>query len=97
MTSTTQVIKNPIASPSQQRSSLAFDRLFALFSLWFVGGIFLDGWAHHPIAELESFFTPWHGVLYSGFLVTAFALNIYVAQNWRQARNWHTAVPPGYG
>lgn len=97
MTSTTQVIDNPISSPSRRRSSLAFDRLFALLSLWFVGGIFLDGWAHHHVAELESFFTPWHGVLYSGFLVTAVTLGVHVAQNWRQARNWFTAVPTGYG
>ncbi|HRQ41603.1 MAG TPA: hypothetical protein PLD25_27095 [Chloroflexota bacterium] len=62
-----------------------------------MGGIFLDGWAHHHVAELESFFTPWHGVLYSGFLVTAVALGIYVVQNWHQEGNWPAAVPVGYG
>lgn len=99
MASTTQTIHKPASSArSRQRSSSqAFDRLYALFSLWFVGGIFLDGWAHHHVAELESFFTPWHGVLYSGFLVTTVALGIYLVQYWRQEGNWQAAVPTGYG
>lgn len=40
--------------------------LAALFGLWMVIGLFLDGWAHDN-QKPESFFTPWHGVLYSGF------------------------------
>lgn len=39
--------------------------------LWLILGLFSDGWAHHNIPELESFFTPWHGVLYSGFVAVA--------------------------
>ena len=35
---------------------------------WLLGGIFLDGWAHNQLGDsLESFFTPWHAVFYSGF------------------------------
>ncbi|HLE96937.1 MAG TPA: hypothetical protein VI997_06150 [Candidatus Thermoplasmatota archaeon] len=45
----------------------AFDRLLALASLSLVGGLYLDGWAHAHRPGLESFFTPWHAVLYSGF------------------------------
>lgn len=33
---------------------------------WLVLGIFIDGWAHFNRPGLETFFTPWHGVLYSG-------------------------------
>ncbi|MEW6422216.1 MAG: hypothetical protein AB1511_10910, partial [Deinococcota bacterium] len=36
-------------------------------------GVHLDAWAHHRFA-LESFFTPWHGLLYSGFALLALLL-----------------------
>jgi len=49
--------------------------LAALFGLWMIIGLFLDGWAHDN-QKPESFFTPWHGVLYSGFTgAAAFALH----------------------
>ena len=35
-------------------------------------GTHLDGWGHtHVISTQESFFTPWHGILYSGWLALA--------------------------
>lgn len=42
-------------------------RPLALFSTWTVIGLFVDGWAHNA-GKPEDFFTPWHAVLYSGFL-----------------------------
>jgi len=40
---------------------------FIVFSAWTIIGLFIDGWAHGQ-GKPESFFTPWHGVLYSGFV-----------------------------
>lgn len=34
--------------------------------LWLVIGVFVDGWAHLNRPGLETFFTPWHALLYSG-------------------------------
>jgi hypothetical protein len=49
-----------------------FDRVFILFDTIILVGLFLDGWAHNNLpSTLETFFTPWHAVLYSGFLLTA--------------------------
>jgi hypothetical protein len=42
-----------------------------LLAVWMTAGIFIDGWAHINIPRLETFFTPWHAVFYSGFLATA--------------------------
>lgn len=39
---------------------------FAVFSIWSVVGLFLDGWSHRH-DKPETFFTPYHLVLYSGF------------------------------
>lgn len=38
----------------------------AFFAVWCVSGLFLDGWSH-GVDKPETFFTPWHGLLYSGF------------------------------
>jgi hypothetical protein len=57
-------------------------------STWLIVGLFLDGWAHNH-QRPESFFTPWHAVLYSGFLATA-------AWMWSRYER-HRGVPAGYG
>lgn len=41
----------------------------AVFGIWITGGLFLDGWAHNA-GKPETFFTPWHAVLYSGILAS---------------------------
>jgi hypothetical protein len=42
------------------------EKAIAFFGTWMNVGLYLDGWAHMN-QKPESFFTPWHGVLYSGF------------------------------
>jgi hypothetical protein len=44
--------------------------LTMLFGTWLMVGLFVDGWAHTNLEELESFFTPWHALFYSGFGAT---------------------------
>jgi len=73
------------------------DAVTALVGTWLTGGLFLDGWAHNNLASLESFFTPWHAVFYSGFAACA-AWILYVALRDRApGRSWRETVPPGYG
>lgn len=43
---------------------------FAGFTTWVLSGLVLDGWSHNA-NQPETFFTPWHGLLYSGFLASA--------------------------
>ena len=42
------------------------ERAIAFFGSWMVFGLFLDGWAHQA-QKPETFFSPWHFILYSGF------------------------------
>jgi len=63
--------------------------------LWMITGLFLDGWAHDD-NRVESFFTPWHAVLYSGFVVAA-TLAVRVVVVRRTGSTWRSAVPPGHG
>jgi hypothetical protein len=62
---------------------------------WLMAGAYLDAWAHHHF-QLETFFTPWHGVLYSGFLVVALVLLGTVVLNHAKGVSWYEAIPAGY-
>ncbi len=54
----------------------------AFFGTWMITGLFLDGWSHNH-QKPETFFTPWHAVLYSGFLMGALATAIDARQRRR--------------
>jgi hypothetical protein len=45
--------------------------LTMFFGTWLLVGLFVDGWAHTNLDSLETFFTPWHAIFYSGFGATA--------------------------
>lgn len=85
------------ASGSSDRQDRAFGWWMTLGSSWMVVGLYLDGWAHRHLHDLDTFFTPWHGVLYSGFLACAGLLT------WRRFRRPLSGaprfgdLPPGYG
>jgi hypothetical protein len=56
-----------------QRSTLEWrdHMLTMVFGMWLLVGLFVDGWAHTNLDTLETFFTPWHALFYSGFGATA--------------------------
>ncbi|TMC31860.1 MAG: hypothetical protein E6J32_02095 [Chloroflexi bacterium] len=43
-----------------------FEWTVVVLCTWLMSGAYLDAWAHRHLARLETFFTPWHAVLYSG-------------------------------
>ncbi len=77
-------------------SSPAFDWAIVALTIWFVGGMYLDGWAHIHIRQIETFFTPWHGVLYSGYLATAILLFGTLVRNVTRGYPLALALPAGY-
>jgi hypothetical protein len=78
-------------------SSLRTDWIVILLSFWFLGGLYLDGWAHNNLSSsLESFFTPWHTVFYTGFLAVAAYHGWLIWQNHQQGYTWLSALPQGY-
>ena len=80
-----------------ERTTWSEDLVAALLGVWAVVGLFLDGWAHHTRPELESFFTPWHAVLYSGAAAATLWLVVLVRRRHVSGRTWRQSVPPGYG
>ncbi|MGI5491465.1 hypothetical protein [Microtetraspora malaysiensis] len=72
------------------------DLVMALLGVWFGVGLMIDAWAHSNLAELETFFTPWHAVFYSGFAVVSGWIIWQVWRNVRAGRQGLAAVPVGY-
>lgn len=77
--------------------TLGFDWTMTLLSATFVGGLFLDGWAHTHGRVDETFFTPWHAVLYGGYLACALFLLGALAYHAARGYAWRQALPSGYG
>jgi len=90
--------KYPLSKTGKLSSegSVVFDWVVVLLGLWMIGGLHLDAWAHHQF-EVETFITPWHGVLYSGFLALAAVLVGAFVRNLRRGLAWQVAMPAGYG
>src|SRR5262249_29047024 len=104
MSVTTRVVGQPqSASGDVTRAPLAMatrfeDLMTVLFGACLVGGALSDAWAHTNIIKtLESFFTPWHALLYTGFAGTA-AWTFWTGYRRRAAapRWWRDAWPAGY-
>lgn len=75
---------------------LRFDWLMSILGFLFVGGLFLDGWAHAHGKVDNTFFTPWHAVLYSGYAINALVLFFTLFRNHSQGVSWQRAIPQGY-
>jgi len=74
-----------------------YDALIAGLCLVFQAGAYLDVWAHAHRPELETFFTPWHAVLYSGFFAVAVATAApLVLRRRAPGAPWSAALPAGY-
>jgi hypothetical protein len=79
------------------QGGVKFDWIVLLLSTWWVGGIFVDGWAHNHGKVDQTFFTPWHAILYSGFFVTGLFFVGVVAKNHGRGYPWLRSLPGGYG
>ncbi len=79
-----------------KRATRSEELIYLFFVLWALVGLCLDGWAHRYQPELESFFTPWHAVFYTGFLGGASWLAYMVIRRRAEAESLRAAIPSGY-
>ena len=90
-----------VIEASRARAAVAlggarYDAVMAGLCGVFQAGAYLDLWAHVHRPELETFFTPWHAVLYSGFLAVAVGTAVPMALRRPPAVSWSKALPAGY-
>jgi hypothetical protein len=83
--------------PATIRTTAGQDLTTAILASWMTMGGFVDGYAHRNLDTPETFFTPWHGVLYSGFLAVAGWLTWLVVRNRPHTPSLGAAIPAGYG
>lgn len=74
---------------------LGFDWLLVAVMIWPLVGTYLDARAHNHVV-IESFFNPWHAVLYSGVLALACFVVGMAVVNHRRGYAWRHALPPGH-
>jgi len=84
------------AKKGQFIGGMRFDRVMTIFICWFLGGLFLDAWAHNHGLVDKTFFTPWHAVLYAGYIACAACLTVTVYINHTRRYSWQEAIPGGY-
>jgi hypothetical protein len=78
------------------RATARDDWISVAFGGWLIIGVFADGWAHLNLSTIDSFFTPWHAVLYSGFLASAAEVAWLTLRNVRRGAPVGEAIPEGY-
>ncbi|MBV9737841.1 MAG: hypothetical protein JO177_06675 [Candidatus Eremiobacteraeota bacterium] len=66
-----------------------------LAAVWTISGLFIDG-HHHLFESVESFFNPWHALMYSGGVFAIAVLAWTIAKNRRAGYSFWYAVPEGY-
>src|SRR5215207_2693770 len=85
-----------LARSGQAVSSLGYDRWMVALSAWLLVGLFVDGWAHINLRGLETFFTPWHGLFYSGFFAVAALIGVGIGRGRAAGFGGWRAIPAGY-
>src|ERR1700737_3405423 len=64
---------------------------------WLMAGAYLASWANRHLARLETFFTPWKAVLYSGLLAILLFLAVSALRNQAREHRPGQVLPAGYG
>ncbi|MCB9136707.1 MAG: hypothetical protein H6636_14900 [Anaerolineales bacterium] len=73
-----------------------YDWAQALLQMLFLGGLFVDGWAHFHGKVDNSFFTRWHAVFYGSFVLCAGFLIATMIVNRGRGYTGRAMLPAGY-
>ena len=73
-----------------------FEQVYIFSSFVLITGAYLDAWSHIHIPDLESFFTPSHGVLYTGGAMVSFLMVWTMFRNLRAGFPLTRSIPKGY-
>ncbi len=88
-----ELIRDRGSIPATRR----FEWVVVGLSTWLMAGAYLDSWAHRHLARLETFFTPWHALLYSGMLAILIFLAVSALRNRARGHRPDHVLPAGYG
>lgn len=77
-------------------SSLTFDWVMAVLAALLMAGVIQDGWAHQHGLVDQSFFTPWHAIMYSCMAINGVVLGAIGLRNLRRGYSFRRGLPYGY-
>lgn len=86
-----------VSASARPRLSRWVDLVTIALGTWLLAGVFVDGWAHNNLRNLETFFTPWHALLYTGFAAVGFWIIWQLPPAVHYGRLDRAGVPLGYG
>ncbi len=78
------------------RSTRREDGITLVLALWTLVGLLVDAYFHSTDPGLESFWTPWHALFYSGFTATAAWIGWMALSRQKGVGNWFDWAPVGY-
>ncbi len=98
MTTHSDALDAPVSRPAPTRwlDDRRFDAIFAALCGWLLLGAFTDGWAHSHGVTDETFFTPWHALLYSGFGAAVLFAGVNWLRNRSRGLRGLALLPAGY-
>lgn len=73
------------------------DWVMAGLTVVLVGGFYVDLWAHSHGRVDDTFFTPWHAILYAGALAIGAVLLVFAIRRRAGGTAWRQTLPDGYG
>lgn len=86
----------PKAQSGYPAHTQQLDALMAILTFILVSGLFIDGWAHNHGRVDDSFFTPYHAVMYSSYVLFGIVLLGLHRQNINRGYTFLKALPQGY-
>jgi hypothetical protein len=86
----------PGALSERPRSTIRDDAVTVVLSAWVVLGFLLDGWVHRTSARLDTFFTPYHAVIYSGYIALSFWVLWLAGRTQRPGQRLADCLPAAY-
>ncbi len=102
MTRTERIQAGPGVAPRRTRlqgyppASRRFDLIALALAAWVLLGGYVDGIAHVNGATDDTFFTPFHLLLYTGMLAKGLFLAGTQLRNINRGHSWLQALPRGY-
>jgi hypothetical protein len=82
--------ERPVGSVQRQHVILL------IAATWMAFGGYIDGRAHETLPGLETFFTPWHAILYSGYVAAAAVLGLSALSSLRRTGSITAGLPDGW-
>lgn len=96
-TSITLGIQHDVSLTSAQPATTPrFEWTMGVYMVLLCLGSSLDNWAHFHGMVDQSFFTPWHAVLYGMMALLGVTLGTAALVNVRKGFAWQRSLPPGY-